>query len=141
MGRHRELPIKRRHCADHMISVDSSNLESKHALTLIVGDLESWVHKGREIPDIDGYQFIDISNLTPTFLKELAPNIILSSLVGANFDAIEIARKLGRIDFSGAYRILTHNVPDVGLVLAEVRSAAPRLDVDIIDLANIFPEH
>jgi len=110
------------------------------SLTLIIGDMETWVGQGRDVPNIEGYRFIDIANLTPALLRRLAPDVVLSSLVGDNFDAVDIAKKLGQMDFAGAYRVLTQNVPDISLILAEIHGVAPRLDVDVIDLVDIFPD-
>lgn len=137
--RHREQPFNCLYCAGQMSSADIQFVKTNRSLTLIVGDMEVWVSEGREMPEIDGYFFVDIANLTPAFLREVAPEVVLSALVGRKFDAVEVARKLGHMDFPGAYRILTQNLPDPALILSEIGSVAPELDVDVIDLANIFP--
>lgn len=123
------------------MTIDGSDSSPKGtAPTLVVGDMKTWVREGRDLPVIDGYHFIDIAQLTPAFMRKLAPDIVLSALVGSNFDAVEIARKLEQMDFAGFYRVITQNVPDLDLVIAEVRNIAPLLDVDVIDLKDIFPE-
>lgn len=123
-----------------MKHVDRPVAELGKSLTLVVGDMRSWLAHGRDVPAIEGYYFIDGHDLTPQLLREMAPTLVLSSLVSPDFDAIEIARKLGRMEYAGAYRVLTRNMPDLSLIAKEVQSVAPDLNVDIIDLATIFPD-
>jgi len=74
-------------------------------------------------------------------MRRLDPDIVLSSLVARKFDAIEIARKLGQMEYRGSYRILVNDIPNPDLVLQEVFNVAPYLDCDIIDFAAVFPSN
>ena len=123
-----------------MSYLGASKPEAAYGLTLVIGDMAEWKNRGRQVPSIEGYMFVDASNLCASLLYDLSPMIVVSALVGTDFDAVEIARKLGQLGFAGAYRVVTHDLPDVALVTAELRNAVPNLDVDVIDLSNIFPD-
>ncbi|SEW09310.1 hypothetical protein SAMN04488515_1011 [Cognatiyoonia koreensis] len=109
-------------------------------LTLVIGDLRDWEAAGRIIPSIEGFMFADVSDIDTCFIRKHNPTVILSTLVTREFDAVEIARKLGQMVYTGSYRVLTNNIPNVELIREEVSQIAPQLDFDIVDLSKIFPD-
>jgi len=119
-------------------SVDDDKMIKKPT-TLVIGDLSAWGNAGRSLPDIDGFHFADVGDINPTFISRLSPGTILSSLVARDFDAIEIAKKLDKMEFDGSYRVIAKDIPNIKLILQEVRYVAPHLDFDIIDLSKHFP--
>lgn len=121
-------------------SIDDNQL-LHGTLTLVVGDMEDWLDNGRVPPEIGGFHFADVSDIAATFIRRLNPGVILSPLVARQFDALDIARKLGNMDFKGSYRVLTDNVPDTSLIIQEVSNIAPNLDFDVISLKDLYIKH
>lgn len=106
--------------------------------TLVVGDIENWKKRGRMIPYLEGFQFTGIDSIRASYVREVDPDMILSTLVGRDHDAIDLARKLAFMEYQGSYRVLVNDIPNADLILDEVRNVAPELDFDVIDLAEIL---
>ena len=105
------------------------NLTSK---TLVVGDIVRWKAEGRTMDPFDGFQFVDIEDLNADLVNEKEPDIILSPLVGDDFDAVDVAIKLIELKFKGRYRAISDEMPDAELIRKEVRAFAPQLDFDLL---------
>ena len=103
---------------------------------LIVGDLDGWRSDGRELPEGEGLSFIGYDDLTAHVLGTRNPDIVLSALLGDNFDVIDLARKLESLGFCGRYRALATGVPEPSLIVSEVKQHAAQLDFDILMLAD-----
>lgn len=99
---------------------------------LVIGDLASWQASGRLPPKLDGFFFIDFHDLTPSMLAAHEPAVVLSSLFGKTFDALEVARRLVEAGFRGRYRVVVEAVPAPHMIRSEVKSVAPGLDFDIL---------
>ncbi len=104
---------------------------------LVIGDIGRWEAKGRRLPAIDGCHFADPSELGEDLLRRIQPDYVISALIGERVDALDIAVRLSGLSFSGAYRTLVDDLPNVAAVRSEVRLAAPGLDFDILMLASI----
>ncbi|WP_296425833.1 hypothetical protein [Yoonia sp.] len=111
---------------------------SKHTATttLIIGNSARWKAEGRLIPRLKGFQFVDIGDLTPQIVNEASPDMVLSPLIGDEFDAVDLAMKLNELNYLGRYRAIANDVPDVELIRREVYGVAPQLDFDLL----IMPE-
>lgn len=109
-----------------------AKLGGTDAKTVVIGDLDRWKAQGRDIPSLEGFQFVDIGNLKTVFEGDKQPDIILSPLVADDFDAVDVAIKLIELRFKGRYRVITHDMPDAALIRQEVRSFAPQLDFDLL---------
>ena len=83
-------------------------------------------------PNNDGFQFVDIEDLNADLVNEKEPDIILSPLVGDDFDAVDVAIKLIELKFKGRYRAISDEMPDAELIRKEVRAFAPQLDFDLL---------
>jgi len=99
---------------------------------LVVGNIEQLLAAKPEMALLSDTVFCNIDDLTPAFLKNHQPHIILSPLVTAQFDVIDLAVLLGQLNFDGRFRALTTALPDPDIVLNEVRLECPRLDFDLI---------
>ena len=93
------------------------------------------------MPALEGFQFINISDLSANLVEETDPEIILSPLVADDFDAVDVAEKLVLLGFQGRYRAIAAILPDAELILDEVRGFAPQLDFDLLLLPDtVSPE-
>lgn len=109
--------------------------------TLVVGDLDSWALQDKPLPVLEGFEFADINSITPSFIRQFAPDLILSTLVTRDYDVVEIARILANMEYQGAYRVLVNNIPDTSMILEEIRSVSKNLDFDVIDMKALFSGH
>ena len=108
--------------------------------TLVIGDLARWKAQGRVVPPLEGFQFVDIDDLSEEIVNENEPNIILSPLVGEDFDAVDVAIKLIELRFSGRYRAIADDLPDADLIRREVQQFAPELDFDLLLMPRMIGE-
>lgn len=99
---------------------------------LVVGGIEQLLSGKPEIALLSDTVFCNINDLTPALLEHHQPHIILSPLVTAQFDVIDLAVLLGQLSFEGRFRALTAALPDPDIVLNEVRLECPALDFDLI---------
>lgn len=99
---------------------------------LVVGDVARWAQDGRVLPQLAGCRFIRLSELTDALLAEYDPMIVLSPLIAQDCDAIKIAEVLVTCGYQGRYRAIAGPLPDLGVVMDEVRSIAPLLDFDVL---------
>ncbi len=111
-----------------VIGTDQS---SRVPIMLVVGNLRSWARQGRVPPQIDGFHFVGFQDITPDYLADLNPEVILSALMADQFDALDLARKLSDAGFQGRYRAVTVDIPNPRAVMAEVRAVAPGIDFDL----------
>lgn len=104
---------------------------SAETVVLAVGDVFSLTT--RIIADRAGEKtaFADFSEVTPELVDSLSPEIVVSSVVGRNFDCVDLAEKLSSIDFSGCYRLIAHGLPQPELVLREMRGLFPGLNIQL----------
>ena len=72
--------------------------------------------------------------MTAALLRVTAPDLVLSALMGDDYDVIDLALRLALLDFTGRYRALTSGLPNPRVVLAEVHQVAPDIDFDLFDL-------
>ena len=84
------------------------------------------------MPSIVGVSFVGISDLTARTLCETGASIILSPLVGDDFDVVDVAHTLKLLGFRGRYRAISEDLPDAELIREEIRAFAPDLDFDLL---------
>lgn len=102
--------------------------------TLVIGNLARWSAEGRLVCPIEDVQFTDLCNLTEELLCTFDPDLILSPLFAGGFDVIDVAQRLTQLGYQGQYRAITENMPDVAMILNEVRTQAEGLDFDLLSL-------
>lgn len=98
-----------------------------------------WKTQGRNLPNMDGLRYIDLSTLNSDVIKEEDPDIILSPLVSDDFDAVDVAGLLSDLAYNGPYRALTNDLPNPELIKSEVRHHAPQIDFDLVVLPMRAP--
>jgi hypothetical protein len=94
---------------------------------LVVGH----IHDPAALPRIPGFHFRTFDAVNGALLEELRPEVVLSALIAEDFDAIDLARLLGKSGYKGRYRAVSGALPSVRVVLSEVRASAPGLDFDL----------
>lgn len=110
-------------------------LPTSNARAMVVAPLSRWSNFGWRLPKLDKIDFIEYAGLDADSLEVDAPDTIFSNLYEANFDVIDIATKLVKHGFRGQYFAISKGAVDIDLVRSEVKSAAPGLDFDILNLA------
>lgn len=104
--------------------------------TLVLGDLQYWMARGRALPDLKGFRFADVDSLGEDLLQVARPSIILSPLRVRDKDAFDIARHLVGLGYTGTYRVLAQGLPKPELVRQDIRTVAPGLDFAIINIPD-----
>lgn len=105
-------------------------------MILVIGDERRWNREGRgPPPGVEALRFVRLDQVAAALRTDPAPDLVLSPLVGAGFDALDLARLLRSLGFAGRYRVVVDALPDPAAVLAELRAEAPGLDVDLVSRA------
>lgn len=104
---------------------------------LVVGNTSRWQRAGKDLPQLNGFHFVDYREINSAVLARIRPDVVLSPLVCAGFDALEVAAHLSNAGFDGRYRAIADNVPHVDLICREVAYAAPALDFDILNISDL----
>lgn len=108
---------------------------------LIVGDMGNWQRAGRQLPVLAGFHFVGFADVTPATIDRIRPDVVLSALFSAEFDAIDLARRLAGMQFDGRYRALAMSLPDPDVIRSEIAAVAAGLDFDLflIDATGLRP--
>ena len=99
---------------------------------LVIGDVGRWNASGHGPPTLPNCHFAGIEQLDAALLNDLKPDFIVSALIGNSTDAVDIAERLTRLKYNGAYRaVVSTHLPNTRVVLSEISAIAPDLDFDI----------
>ena len=79
----------------------------------------------------DDFRCAGFDEIDADFLGGLAPDIVVSPLFTRRFDCIDLAQRLGALDFRGAYRAISPALPSPDLIRKEIRALCPRLHFDL----------
>jgi hypothetical protein len=110
--------------------VSASDSESDFVV-LAVGDVLSLTTRMSADLAADTTAFAEFVDVTPELMSELAPQVVVSSVLGRNFDCVDLAERLNEVGFEGCYRLIGHGMPEPLLVLREIRSLFPSLHVEM----------
>ncbi len=109
------------------------------AVMLVIGDVSGWQERGRDLPSGDGLHFAGFPDVSAALLRKVQPDIVLSALLGPDFDVVEVAALLERLKFTGRYRAVCPSVPQPELIIHEVQQKAPNLDFNVMVLDGTEP--
>jgi hypothetical protein len=70
-----------------------------------------------------------------------APGLVLSPLLTAEFDALDLARVLAQCGYRGRYLALVERLPSANLIRREVAAQSPSINFDVIVLDGSTPLH
>lgn len=115
--------------ASRPATVDTADVYDR---TLIIGDSNRWKDEGRITSGLRDFAFLELSELNARLLEEHQPDIILSPLVGDNFDVIDVVTQLDALGYTGRYRAIAETAPDTAMILREVSAIAPEIDFDLL---------
>lgn len=73
-------------------------------------------------------------DITAESLARLRPDVVLTPLVGAGFDCLDVAVALCKAGYRARLRAVVRFVPNPGLVRREIAASCPGLDFDLIML-------
>lgn len=76
---------------------------------------------------------IDPRGISRTMLAAMRPVRIITTLTVAGTDALQLAQQLNAAGYEGELFVLVPPLPRPDMVLAEIRAAAPRMRIDMID--------
>lgn len=107
------------------------------AVILIVGDISRWRKAGRTLPELDGLTFAEMGDLSVCLMHRIMPDIVLSPVIAAGFDAVDLARFLHETGYLGQYRAISDGLPSLSLIRREVRLVAPLLDFAVMDVKQL----
>ena len=105
-------------------------------VVLAVGDVFSI--RTRIDADLAGDRtaFAEFSEVTSDLMEALRPQVVVSSVLGRNFDCVDLAERLSEIGFDGSYRLIAHGMPEPDLVRREIESLFPDLQVELDAAVN-----
>jgi len=112
---------------------------SRDGLILVVGNVNDWRRSGRILPQDTDLHFIDYTELDRPVLERFNPDIVLAPLVGAGFDALDLAARLQAFEFTGRLRVLCPKLPRPEMVTAELHAQAPDIDCDLLQITQPSP--
>lgn len=118
----------------HDVAISQESQRVSQNQTLVIGNLARWKSQGRITVASTEFRFAEFSELTPEILQTFAPDIVLSPLMGDDFDVLDIAVKLLDLGFEGRYRVISDDLPNMGMIKKEVRHHAPGLDFDLLTM-------
>jgi hypothetical protein len=70
-----------------------------------------------------------------------APVLVLSPLLTAEFDVLDLARMLAQCGYRGRYLALVDKLPSATLIRREVEAQSPTINFDVIVLDGTTPIH
>ena len=106
-------------------------------MVLAVGDRSRARRSERNRSGDSRISFVEFHELNDCLLQRVRPGVVVSSLLGRRFDCVDLAQRLHDLGYKGKYRVLTDELPRPEMVLGELRTLFPGLDVEI----NPIPTH
>jgi hypothetical protein len=99
---------------------------------LIIGDIARWKTIGLLQEDVLNCRYVAMKDTKKALIDPV--DIVLSPLLGDDFDALDVVDVLKKARFQGRYCVLAQAMPDAKIVLDEIRALAPGLAVDLLML-------
>ncbi|WP_143267471.1 hypothetical protein [Aquimixticola soesokkakensis] len=99
---------------------------------LVVGEVARWRLKGGAIIDEPDLHYADFYELTFDLMATLRPDVVLSPVICAAFDCLDLAQRLSQLEFRGLYRSVAVGLPRPEIIKREVRGLCPDIDFDFL---------
>ncbi len=76
------------------------------------------------------------AELSPEHIRDLAPDLVLAPLIGPTWDGLDVAIALARAGYAGRLGIVSPCLPRQDLVLHEMQTLCPSLDICLLPLPD-----
>ncbi|HGG05321.1 MAG TPA: hypothetical protein ENK28_07670 [Aliiroseovarius sp.] len=119
-----------------------SQVQDKPGLSepiLVIGDVAGWTMSGRDLPTGKNIHFATFQQIESGLFDALKPSAVLSPLLCAQFDCLEVAVQLRNLGFTGRYRAVSRDLPNPWVIRSEVLETCPGMDFDILDVGATDP--
>ncbi len=103
---------------------------------LVIGEVSRWQAAGRDLPQSSETHCIEFHQLSEELFEIKQPKMVISPVLCASFDCLDVAVLLQSIGFPGRYRAFSGEMPNSALIRSEISAACPDVDFDIINLAG-----
>lgn len=123
---------EKKHALFKLQAPETSKGKKPGPAILVVGEVSSWRTSGRHLPADSQMVFSEFYEVTKEMLEVFNPDIVLSPLLCPAFDCLDLAVLLEQIQFRGRYRVMAPTLPNPKLILAEIQSLCPNLDLSFI---------
>jgi hypothetical protein len=100
--------------------------------TLLVA-LDSSSRSGRLSARTRACHVVNFDKLNAQVIRDLKPETVISSVMSARFDCMDVAALLAEAGFDGRYGVIAEDIPDPGIIRDELRRQYPLLAIDLID--------
>jgi hypothetical protein len=75
-------------------------------------------------------------DLGPDLIARTLPDCIVSPLIAAEFDAVELAQRICEYGYRGRLLVCARDMPNDRIIRAELNGACAGLDIDLLDLGS-----
>lgn len=121
-----------RQALSRKVAIHQDHPSANQNQTLVIGNLSRWKSEGRNTVALPEFQFAEFGALSSDMLESLSPDIVLSPLMGDDFDVLDVAQRLLDFGFEGRYRVIAECIPNIEMIRTEVNHHAPGLDFDLL---------
>lgn len=105
--------------------------KSSRPTVVLVGFPEHFHHTFAYLTKLKGMVGIEFHDLSAELLEKIAPDVVISPLLCAGFDCLDLAKRLADLGSKARYVAIAGDLPNLALVRDEVRSHCPGIDFDI----------
>jgi hypothetical protein len=77
---------------------------------------------------------IRFSQLERGLMERCQPEVVLAPLMTARHDIVDVLNRLHEFKYTGSLRAIAPTVPNLTMVLAELRRKARKLDFDVVEI-------
>ncbi|GGL77747.1 hypothetical protein [Wenxinia marina] len=116
--------------------VDRFGQVSRRPRLLVVGTPDQWAAADIADADRNWLALCPFADLDTCTLDEWNPDLVVSHLLSAEYDVIEVARRLNELGYAGSYVAIWRRVPNPAVIKAEVRQVAPGLPFEVLELSD-----
>ncbi len=110
----------------------SGEQHPSNVAVLAVGDTEEWLRRRQPFPPGGRVILASFHDLSRELLARIKPRLVVSPLLARDFDCIDLAQILFALGYGGQYRVISGEIPNPRIVLAEIKTLCPGLDFAIL---------